>query len=185
MTTAIAPGPFAGLISDELGEVTVQPNGRLELRFERRLKKPIEKVWAAITIAERIADWFTPVEIDLRVGGHYRIRFEGMDGVIEGEVLEVLAPRRFVHTWPDEDPTQPASVITYELEPDGDGCRLRFSQTEIPRKYSGVAAGWHTFFEALPGAAEGIRTPWSMEREQAVGERYRDVLAALPPPKGA
>ena len=174
----MTPGPFAGLISDELGQVTARADGYFDVAFERRLKKPVEKVWAAITVAERIADWFTPVEIDLRIGGHYRIRFEGMDEVIEGVITELEPLRRLVHTWPD--PKDPEAIISYELEPDGDGCRLRFTNRGVPRRYLGAAAGWHTFFEALPGAAEGIRTPWSAEREAVNGERYRDILAALP-----
>lgn len=174
----VPPGPFAGLISDELGQVAARPDGYFDITFERRLKKPVEKVWAAITIAERIADWFTTVEIDLRVGGHYRIRFEGMDEVIDGVITELVPLRRLAHTWPDAK--EPDAIITYELEPDGDGCRLRFTNAGVPRRYLGAAAGWHTFFEALPGAAEGLRTPWSNDREQAIGERYRAILAALP-----
>ncbi len=175
----MTPGPFAALISDELGQVIDRGGGRYDVVFERRLKKPIEKVWAALTVAERIADWFTPVEIDLRVGGLYRICFEGMDA-IDGKIVELGPPRRLVHTWPDStDPNSPDSLISYVLEPDGDGCRLRFSQTNLPRMYLGAVAGWHTFFEALPGAAEGIRTPWSQARETEMGERYKPIMEAL------
>ena len=176
-------GPFAGLISDELGQVTARPDGRFDVAFERRIKKPVEKVWAAITVAERIADWFTTVEVDLRVGGCYRIRFEGMDDVIDGVITELVPLRRLVHTWPD--PKEPDAIITYGLEPDGEGCRLRFTNTGVPRRYLGAAAGWHTFFEALPGAAEGIRTPWTMERETQIGERYHDILAKFQQAAGA
>lgn len=178
MTAEPTPGPYAGLISDELGQVTRRPDGRFDVAFERRIRKPVEKVWAAITVAERIADWFTTVDIDLRVGGRYHIRFEGMEGVVEGVITDLEPMRRLVHTWPDEG--GPDAVVSYELEPDGDGCLLRFTNNGVPRRYLGSAAGWHVFFEALPGAAEGIRTPWTWDREELVGERYADILAAFP-----
>lgn len=182
----MTPGPFASLISDELGEVIPRADGRFDVRFERRIRKPVEKVWAAITVAERLADWFAPVEIDLRVGGRYRIHFTDMDYIVEGVITELTPLRRLAHTWPDpEDPRYADAFVRYDLEPDGEGCRLRLLNTALPRKYLGAVAGWHTFLEALPGAAEGIRTPWSMERETEMGERYRDILAALPEPTGA
>jgi len=172
MTT---PGPYAGLISDELGRLIARPDGYFDFHFERRLKKPVAKVWAAITVAERIAAWFTTVEIEPRVGGRYWIRFEGFPGAIEGEITAFEPEHRLVHTWPE--PGHPAAIVTYELEPDGDGCLLRFSNTGVPRAFLGALPGWHTFFEALPGACEGERTDWTMERETEVGQRYQDVLA--------
>lgn len=182
----MTPGPFAGLISDELGQVFPRPDGRYDVRFERHIKKPVEKVWAALTIAERLADWFAPVEIDLRLGGAYIIRFEDMDYTVVGKIIELEPLRRLAHTWPDPaTPTSEEDFVRYDLEPDGDGCRLNFLQTGLPHMYLGAVPGWHTFFEALPGAIEGVRTPWSMERETAMGERYREVFAALPKPKDA
>jgi len=176
----MTPGPFAGLISDELGEVIVRDDGYFDVRFERRIRKPVAKVWAAITIAERIADWFTPVDIDLHLGGRYHIRFEGFDEAIKGEIVALEPERRLAHTWPSEG--KPESIVTYLLEPDGDGCRLLFSQTGVPIEYLGAVAGWHSFFEALPGACEAIRTPWTMAREAEIGERYKDMLAPLRAP---
>ena len=70
---------------------------------KRRIKKPIEKVWAALTVAERLADWFSPVEIDLVVGGRYRILFTDMDYIVEGRILELEPLRRLTHTWPDPE----------------------------------------------------------------------------------
>lgn len=180
------PGPFAGLISDELGQVIPRDDGRFDIVFERTIRKPVEKVWAAITVAERIADWFTEVEVDLRLGGLYRITFRDMDYVVDGVITELEPLRRFAHTWPDvEDPRYHDAYVRYELWPKPEGCGLRLTQTALPPKYLGSAAGWHTFLEALPGAAEGIRTPWSAEREATMGERYRDTLAAFAQPSDA
>lgn len=182
----MTPGPYAGLISDELGQVVARDDGRFDVVFERRIKKPVEKVWSAITVAERIADWFTLVEIDLRPGGLYRITFADMDYVVDGVITELEPHRLFTHTWPDiEDPRYADAYVRYELWPEPDGCRLRLTQTALPHKYLGAVAGWHVFLEALPGAAEGARTAWTMERETEMGARYRDILAAFPEPTGA
>lgn len=171
------PGPFAELINDDLGQLIARDDGRYDMRFERRIRKPIEKVWAAITIPERIADWFGLVELDLRIGGKYELRFEGEDYVVEGEIVELDPPRRFAHTWPGPPETPPA-ICRYELEPDGDGCRLVFTNEGVPAEYVESIAGWHVFLEALPGAVEGIRTQWTMDHEREVLVHYRHLLPA-------
>jgi uncharacterized protein YndB with AHSA1/START domain len=169
-------GPFSAFIDDELGQVIARSDGRYDIVFERRIKKPLEKVWAALTIPERLADWFGNVDLELRVGGHYRISWEGEDYTVDGEIIELDPPRRLVHTWPDGSPTP--AICRYELEPDGDGCRLRFANEGVPPQYVASVAGWHVFFEALPGAVEGIRTKWTMEHEQEVLKRYQHLLPA-------
>jgi uncharacterized protein YndB with AHSA1/START domain len=172
----MTPGPFAALIDDPLGRLIDRGDGFYDIVLERRIRKPIEKVWAALTVPERIADWFTTAELDPRVGGHYRLRFGGEGGDVDGVITAFEPPRLLAHTWPHE--THPDSVVRYELSPDGDGCRLTLTQTALSRVGLNALPGWHTFLEALPGAAEGVRTPWNRAREKAVGERYRDVLPA-------
>ena len=179
----MTPGPFAGLISDDLGRIIARDNGRYDVVFERRIARPVEKVWAALTIPERIADWFTEAELDLRVGGHYRLSFAWENYAISGVIIELEPLRRLTHTWPDKE--HPDSVVRYELEPDGEGCRLTLTQTALGRTHFDVLPGWHTFLEALPGAADGVRTPWSPERDRATAERYRHIVDALPEPTGA
>ena len=62
---------------------------RPSLTLKRRINALPEKVFAAWTDPEKIARWFGPsqvkagsvrADIDLRVGGRYRISFEGGDG---------------------------------------------------------------------------------------------------------
>jgi uncharacterized protein YndB with AHSA1/START domain len=52
-----------------------------EVVFVRRLAKPVEKVWAALTVPERIADWLTDMRFvpDLRLGARVEIRFPDDD----------------------------------------------------------------------------------------------------------
>jgi hypothetical protein len=46
------------MLAEPNGVIRKTDNG-YEIVFVRRLAKPIEKVWAALTVPERIADWFT------------------------------------------------------------------------------------------------------------------------------
>jgi hypothetical protein len=91
-------------------------------------------------------------------------------------IIELEPLRRLAHTWPDPDPSQPAAIVRYELEPDGEGCRLTLSNLGVPAQYAGAVAGWHVFLEALPGAVEGVRTTWTMAREDEVRKRYAHLL---------
>ncbi|HEY3800409.1 MAG TPA: SRPBCC family protein [Caulobacteraceae bacterium] len=155
-----------------------------EIVFVRRLRKPIEKVWAALTVPERIADWFTEMRFvpELRLGARVELRFPDDDPpyeMLQGEVIAFDPPRLFAWTWSDVT-AHPNSVVRCELAPDGDGCVLTFSQSGMGTQYlTGSAAGWQVFLEGLEGAADGIRTPGSIEREKAIRPAYEAQLAAL------
>lgn len=161
------------MTDDALGIVTATGD-TYQVSFERRIARPIEKVWAAITVPERIADWLAEADVDPRVGGHYRLRFPGGYGT-DGTITVLQPPRLLEYTWPD--PEHPHSVVRIVLEPDGDGCRLTLTQTALSRKVaSGVVGGWHTHLEGLAGAADGVRTAWTQAREDELLERYKDRL---------
>lgn len=156
-----------------------------EIVFVRRLRKPIEKVWAALTVSERIADWFDDMRFipEPRLGARVELRFPNDDPPYEmtrGEVVAFDPPRVFAWTWPEKD--HPDSVVRYELAPDGEGCVLTFTQSGMgPTWIVGTAAGWQVFLEGLEGATEGVRTPGSIERERALRPVYEAQLAALVP----
>ena len=57
-----------------LGEVTTTADA-LQVVFHRHYKKPIEKVWAAVTTPERLADWLAEAEIEMKVGGRIRLNW--------------------------------------------------------------------------------------------------------------
>ncbi|HZZ67516.1 MAG TPA: SRPBCC family protein [Phenylobacterium sp.] len=164
------------LIDDALGEVR-KVGDTYEVIFERRLKRPIEKVWAAITVPERIAEWFTEATVDLRIGGTVTLNWPEDNYRMSGVIIELDPPRLFAWTWPHEQ--HPDSVVRWELSPDGDGCRLTLTQTGmVDPVLRSVAAGWHTYLECLAGGVDGIHTPWQAAREAALLERYKAV--ALP-----
>jgi uncharacterized protein YndB with AHSA1/START domain len=140
--------------------------GEPTLRFERRLRHSPAKVWRAVTDPAEMTHWFpAAVETELRPGAPMRFTFPGEavgDGGWDGEVLEVDEPKVFMFRWN-------ADVLRIELVPDGDGCRLVFTQT-IGGGRTGLlgagrtAAGWDSCLAQLAAALDGTtlaaRTDW-------------------------
>jgi len=132
-------------------------NGEPTLRFERHLRHSPAKVWRAVSDPEEMKHWFpAAVETELRPGAPMRFTFPAaavVDGVWEGEVLEVDEPKVYMFRWNQD-------VLRIELIPDGDGCRLVFTQT-IGGGQVGVlgagrtAAGWDTCLDQLVAGLDG------------------------------
>ena len=155
-----------------------------ELVFVRRLRKPIEKVWAAVTTPERLADWFADVAFDegFRVGARFDLRMPGFDFHTRCQVVAIEPPRLFAWTWGLPDgPSSLANAVRFELAPDGQGCVFTLTNPGLVRQdLESVAAGWHSPLAALPDAADGVATPNTPERERPHLEHYRAAFAALP-----
>jgi uncharacterized protein YndB with AHSA1/START domain len=167
---------IGGLLGDALGEIRAVGD-TYELVFERRLARPVEKVWAALTEPARIADWLAKAEVELKVGGRFELYWDTHDYRMRGVIVELEPLRVIAWTWPHEQ--HPDSVVRWALAPDGDGCRLTLTQTGLTAPpLRNVAAGWHTHLECLPGAADGISTPWRAEREREIARLYDGVLPA-------
>jgi uncharacterized protein YndB with AHSA1/START domain len=167
------------MTDDADGTVTQVGDGLYDLRFERRYRFPILKVWAAITEPERLADWLAQATVDLRLGGEFALTWPTLDYRMGGRILALEPPRLFAWTWPDpKDPDGPASVVRWELTEAPDGCRLVLTNTLIrSADLVSVAGGWHAHLHDLPGAAGSTPTPWSAEREQRRLKREREQIA--------
>jgi uncharacterized protein YndB with AHSA1/START domain len=163
--------------------VITRTGDRYQIVFVRRLNKPIEKVWAAITVPERLADWFAQVTFDgdLRVGVQFDLHFPAFDHRSRCLVLAVEPPRLFAWTWGLPDgPARLEDAVRFELVADGDGCILTLTNPGVlPRDLQSVAAGWHTTLSALEAASEGVHNPPDPARERPYLERYRDLVATL------
>jgi uncharacterized protein YndB with AHSA1/START domain len=94
------------------------------LALQRHYPVAPEKVWRAWTDAEAVKRWWGPgpgepvslAELDVRVGGRFRIVFGGPDGKMHecaGVYKEVVPNRRLVFTWhwPNSTPER-VSVVT-------------------------------------------------------------------------
>lgn len=86
------------------GAGETRAGGSIELR--RILPATPEKIFAAWTDPELMRRWMSPVghaeaEVDLRVGGRFRVTMVGQGITIEhtGEYVEVAPPLRLAFTW--------------------------------------------------------------------------------------
>ena len=165
--------------------------GRFVLRFERRLRHPPARVWAALTELESLRHWHpSPFELEPQVGG--TVRFVPPDGAAfgEGRVVAYEPPHVLAYTWGED-------LLRWEVEPDGDGTRLVLTHTFDDRgKAARDAAGWdlclgglESTLSAGPGQAapaptgeSAIEGGWP-ELNRAYEERFGIVPAeATPPP---
>jgi uncharacterized protein YndB with AHSA1/START domain len=148
-------------------EGTVQKiDGGYILRFERRLKHPVEKVWAAITEPERLADWLANAEIELVEGGKMELRFGNTGHVMNGKVTRVHPPTLLEYGWNSKDAED--TLVRWELHPVEDGCLLVLTHTfRVPDTLPKMAAGWHVHLDILSSALMGqpMEWPWSSWEE--------------------
>ena len=115
--------------------------GELALHMKRVLPAPRSVVFNAFTDPDELAKWWGPsgftipsVEVDLRVGGSYRIAMQPPDGdlfYLSGQFLEVDPPARLVYTfrWEDPDPDDQETVVTLSFEELGESTELDFTQS--------------------------------------------------------
>lgn len=130
---------------------------------ERRIAATPETVFALFLTTEAWLSWQgTEGTIEAAPGGLFRVNMRG-DGFVSGRFVEVNAPRRLVFTWGWEGgddapyPVPPgASTVELELEPDGDGTRLRLTH-RIRGVDLGplVEQGWTHYLDRLVTRAEG------------------------------
>jgi uncharacterized protein YndB with AHSA1/START domain len=94
------------------------------LRFEVTYPHPPAKVWRVITTSEHLARWLMPNDFEPRLGHRFQFRAKpvgGWDGVVHGEVLELVPERRLVLAWKSNVID---TKVTFLLEPSGTGTRL-------------------------------------------------------------
>jgi uncharacterized protein YndB with AHSA1/START domain len=125
-------------------------DGKPAVRFERRYPQSVDRVWQAVTEPEELGHWFpSAVDVDLREGGAMHFTFPDGDMELEGRVTELDPPRRFSFLWGDEH-------LLIELEPDGEGCRLRFTHVLSTREQAARdSAGWHVCLDRLESLLSG------------------------------
>ena len=135
------------------------------LRIERTYDASPKEVFDAWTNPEVLRRWWvvdlaerTPIaDVDLRVGGRYRLSMEHPDGTrhtVGGEYREVVRPTRLVYTWQwEQDDGQPGhvSTVTVEFQADGERTNLVLEHTDLPSAESRDqhANGWNACLEIL------------------------------------
>jgi uncharacterized protein YndB with AHSA1/START domain len=151
--------------------MTPMSAGNAVVRLERTISAPPHRVYRAWLEPDLLRSWLAPgglevtrVEIDERVGGHYRIwqADSGSDaGGFDCEVLELVPDQRIVFRWGFVGPERsdgPAydSLLTITLrEAPGGGTAL----TLVHERLEALAA-------AMPQVAENVGPGWELVLEK-------------------
>ena len=94
-----------------------------------------------------------------RAGGEFRVDFPEDKGTVDGEFVELVPNRRVVFTWGWQgSPVVPpgSSTVEIDLEPDGQGTRLRLVHRGLPEgALVSHTEGWDYFLPRLINVAEG------------------------------
>ena len=136
----------------------------ISLRLTRFFTAPPERVFRAWTDPEELKRWWragkgwrTPIaEVDLRVGGEFRIGTQPQEGgemhLVRGTYREVLPARKLVYTFVVEGSEARAEeVVTVEFHAQDAGTMLILSHQRIAEKQSTEARekGWESVLDHL------------------------------------
>ncbi|WP_159586495.1 SRPBCC domain-containing protein [Chelativorans xinjiangense] len=139
------PGPLAD-VDREIGD------GEATLIFRRNLAHAPEKVWRALTQPKEQIEWMPFVaDRDIATVGPFTLRTTDRERAEESaaEVLTAEPARLLRYSWGDD-------VLTWELEPEGDGTRLTLRHlTKTPEYIARFAGGWHLCIDVLDRFLDG------------------------------
>jgi uncharacterized protein YndB with AHSA1/START domain len=132
------------------------------LEVRRTFAASAERVFQAWTRPEELKLWAAPgplvtavAEVDLKVGGGYRIHMQEPDGKeyrVVGVYREVDPPRRLVYTWTWEtDPTVTDSIVTVDFLERGGSTEVVLRHEKLPNveRRDGHNTGWIACLEKL------------------------------------
>ena len=141
-----------------------KPVDKPALVLHRKFPVAPEKVWRAWTDPQALKQWFGPAgqhqpvsvaDVDVRVGGRFRLVFGGPDGnehEAAGVYKEVRPNRKLVFTWswPRTTPDR-VSQVTILLRAEGGGTDMEFRHEQFfdEAARDGHRRGWTETFGKL------------------------------------
>jgi uncharacterized protein YndB with AHSA1/START domain len=112
------------------------------LVVRRTIRASAERIFDAWTRPEHLRMWWGPrpvtcsgAEVDLRVGGRYRIANAIPDGTtvtIEGEFREILRPTKLVYTWQMGQGDRELSRVTVYFKQRGESTEVVVVHEQLP-----------------------------------------------------
>ena len=125
-----------------------------------RIEARPETVFRLLTDPKEYVRWKGKLaELEPKPGGSFRVDFLNDKDVAVGKYVEVIPARRVVFTWGWEgNPIVPpgSSTVEIDLEPDGQGTRLRLVHRGLPEEAIPThTEGWDFFLPRLVNVAEG------------------------------
>jgi uncharacterized protein YndB with AHSA1/START domain/DNA-binding transcriptional ArsR family regulator len=144
----------------------------MEKVFEIYIKTTPERLWEAITDSElrRKYNFGVGVESEWTEGSRYVGVTAGVGPILEGENLEVDAPRRLVQSfnalWGEQVRSEATSRVTWEIEQVEDSCRLTVTHDQLREGANDeLFGGWPMILSGLKTlleTGETLTTPGSL-----------------------
>ncbi len=144
---------------------TVREQSELTLVVRRTFPARAERLFQAWTTPEALKRWCAPgpmtvpaAEVDLRVGGAFRIVMRGPDGAAHNAVgvyREIDPPRKLVFTWRWEDkPEMGETLVTLEFLAADSGTEVVLTHSGFPNESErrNHETGWMGCLEKLATA---------------------------------
>lgn len=148
-----------------------------ELRIERLLPGPIERVWDYLVDGDKRGQWLARGPLDATAGGRVDLTFDNSrltghddppppkyadtdkDNTLHGRVLACDPPHLLEFTWGDKPD---ASQVRFELRAVGDQVHLTVTHRDVSSRgmMLSVSAGWHAHLDVLADRIAG-RAPAS------------------------
>jgi uncharacterized protein YndB with AHSA1/START domain len=131
------------------------------LTLVRRIKARPSRVFDALTMPKAIMRWWSadpgPVlaaEVDLRIGGRFRVRFRMLDGSEHeagGEYVEIVRPTRLALTWRWKDGEDPGeSLLSFDLRDVAEGTELTLTHSLLhEQSVKSHQEGWNGALDNL------------------------------------
>lgn len=140
------------------------------LKLVRQIAARPETVFEAITTEEGLVHWFGPdagpvliAEINLRVGGSFRVRFRMLDGSeheCSGKIVALEPPTRLATTWQWlGSESMGHSRVEYLLRATAQGTELTFTHMQLPDEAAARdhERGWNGALDKLERYMNGVR----------------------------
>ncbi|MGH8462481.1 MAG: SRPBCC family protein [Stenotrophobium sp.] len=132
------------------------------LKLTRRYPHSREKIFRAWTDPQALKRWFCPsaetrvalAEVDLRVGGRFRIDVQSPDGEphsVSGVYREIAPPEKLVFTWLGACGPDGESLVTVKLNAYAGGTELILTHERLPDVASRErhGKGWNSCLDHL------------------------------------
>lgn len=130
------------------------------LTLTRSVTGDADRAWKAWTDPDELAAWWWPqwpdttYDLDVRVGGRYRIHSADAAFGISGEYIRVDRPHRLAMTWAwhnAETPADaPADEVEIEFTADGEQTVVTVRHTSAEElEGSGTEQGWNSVLDRL------------------------------------
>lgn len=129
----------------------IEIGGRPAVRFERRYRHPVDRIWAAIIDPAESRFWFpSTLIVEERVGGAVMFSADSNQPDATGVVLAFDPPHRLEFTWGGDE-------VHFQLRSDGDECVLTLTNVlEATDTAARNASGWTVCLIELDKVISGV-----------------------------